>query len=678
MKRTISLLLALALVMSLLPMVGFAADAPRFSLSADKTTVKAGETINVTLTLEQDIADVSLCELYIQYDTSLFTRGEATLGTALPEINVSQKNIALDGTELKNDGTDAAMQKFTIFSVLFTSKPATAGTVAVIPFTAKENITAATPAQFTPEFYLLQDGNFQDIPATVGAPLDVTVQTADYQPGYTVSMGADQSIIAGEEVSIPVTVGHNGDQRTYNAFDLSFSYDAAVLELLSTTIEGLTVTTGTGSVRVQGYGTDRAVDTAPVALRFRAHSAGSGAVTLLSAKVDRAANAISNDAPEATVLNATTTVTVSGYPVTLPENFSGASVALPGQDYSFSEPEDYYDYTVTVTVGGTPVEVVKNADGSYTIPGEKVTGPIVVSAERSGKRFNVTLGTDMSGAATAQYMTDYSATLNAAAGFTYSVSVTIAGRAYTGYRVSNGVYTIPGADVTGDIVFTVVKTEIPREEYTVTFEGSGAGDATGAAIVTEGSDYSFTLTQAPGYTYTVSATMGGKPVELRETAGLYTIAAVSGNLVITIEKTAALQLAVTRYVELDGKTIFLVTVEGTPGEGKAYAYNGSAMFYSEVYEAWCYLTIESGEFSEDDARAQITVTESAFTTLRASTDVNRSGRVDVNDAQLVYDIYNGTYTDFSTVEMLKFLLADVNGDRSVNVTDAAAVIAAIG
>ncbi|MDI9471377.1 MAG: hypothetical protein QM221_00465, partial [Bacillota bacterium] len=64
-------------------------------------------------------------------------------------------------------------------------------------------------------------------------------------------------------------------------------------------------------------------------------------------------------------------------------------------------------------------------------------------------------------------------------------------------------------------------------------------------------------------------------------------------------------------------------------------------------------------------------------TLSATNDVNMSGLVDINDAQLVYDIYNGKYQDFTVVVMQKFLYADVNADKIVNVTDAAAVVAAI-
>ena len=49
--------------------------------------------------------------------------------------------------------------------------------------------------------------------------------------------------------------------------------------------------------------------------------------------------------------------------------------------------------------------------------------------------------------------------------------------------------------------------------------------------------------------------------------------------------------------------------------------------------------------------------------------------IDVNDAQLAYDMYKAKYDSFdAAVSMLKFLNADVNGDKKVNVTDATAIV----
>ena len=51
-----------------------------------------------------------------------------------------------------------------------------------------------------------------------------------------------------------------------------------------------------------------------------------------------------------------------------------------------------------------------------------------------------------------------------------------------------------------------------------------------------------------------------------------------------------------------------------------------------------------------------------------------TGKVDVNDAQLVYDMYNGTYSDFTKVSVEKFLRADVNATKVVDHTDAVAIV----
>lgn len=163
----------------------------------------------------------------------------------------------------------------------------------------------------------------------------------------------------------------------------------------------------------------------------------------------------------------------------------------------------------------------------------------------------------------------------------------------------------------------------------------------------------FRVIKAEGYVYTITATVNGKAVQVFDAGatgmqppGVYGILAadITGDIVITVTKTADLSVAVSKYVELDGKTVFLVTASGTLAEGKAYAYDGNAMFYSDVYQTWCYLVIAEDEFNADAAKAKVAATETSYITLTATTDVNMSNVVDINDAQLTYDIYNGKYT----------------------------------
>ena len=82
----------------------------------------------------------------------------------------------------------------------------------------------------------------------------------------------------------------------------------------------------------------------------------------------------------------------------------------------------------------------------------------------------------------------------------------IGGNTYTGVTVADNVYTIKGEDIKGEIVFTVTKTPIPTDSWTVTYEGDkGTLENT---TVAKDAAHSFTLTKEPGYVYTVTYKMG--------------------------------------------------------------------------------------------------------------------------------------------------------------------------
>ncbi len=677
MKKALSLVLVLVLLVGMMPTAAFAAGTPTVTMTADKTSVLPGETVTFTVTIDESMTNLSNFEFHLYFDDTLFTKTGSTVGGAFSDTVVGDKRTDKEGktflaiSGLSTLGDPIALQ---------------AGTICTVTFTADESITEASSAAFELVHETVPDyDTFEEVPVNVVGNISVSVAPKTADPAYTVTMAEDATIVTGETVNVPVTVGYTtSDVTTFNAFDLSFTYDASILSLTSTEIQGCTVTTGEGTVRVQGYGEDKALGTA-FTLTFQTIAAGTATVTLTSAKVDISSNAISGNAPEATILDNATVVTVSGYTVTLCEYFTGEATVGHGEDYTFTAKDTNYIYTITATMGGEPCEVIDNNDGTYTI--KNVTGNLVIDATRQGKNFTVTVeGTgkdDVTAASTATYMTDYSFTLTPAENYSYEVTITIGGTAFTGFSVVDNVYTIGGENITGDIVITVTKTEVAAKTYTVTFTGSGAGDASGLATATHETEYRFRVEKATGYSYTISATVGDKEVTVHEiipAAGVYAIAAadVTGNIVITIEKTSDATVEIFTYVELDGKTMFLVLVKGTTESGKVFAYNGSAMFYSEAYEAYCFLTIETGAFTVEDATALVTQIEAtAVTVAKDNADVNESGLVDINDAQLVYDMYNGKYDSFETVTMLKFLKADLNGSKNLTVEDAAAVIAAI-
>lgn len=681
MKKLISVLLTLAMVLSLVPAV-FAADEPTITMSADKTSVAPGETVTLTLSLDKDTV-VDGAGFKIDFDKDAYEY-------------VKKVPDTFDDTTNEN----VANEKGWVRAVYLNTKPNkpttwSAGKLDTFTFKAKEGAnTSAATFKLTIENLLKYNpddpaNNIKVAHKVVGGELTIPVETPE-EKGYTVSLGENKTVASGQIVEIPVTIGNTAGETTYNAFDMKFSYDNTVLKLdmEKTNTEGYRVYPLSSTVRVQRYGKAAELGQA-LTLRFIAVGQGSGEVKVMSACVDTNANAIEFDAPDAIVLNETTTITVSGYTVDLSDDFTRTdaegSVIEAGGNLTFVPKDPNYDYTVTVTVGGEEVTPTIGEDGTYTVP--NVNGNVVVKSEKTPKSFNVTLGDDTTGETTATYTKDYTFKLTPVDGYVYNVAVTIGGTAYTGFTPNvnddgTTTYTIPGADVTGDIVINSNKQVKPLETYNVTFAGTGAGDAKGESTVQEKTDYTFTVDKKANFEYTITATMGGKAVTVTEGANnTYTIAKVTGDLVITIEKksTLTMQVAVSEYVQLDDKTVFLVTVTGTPEEGKAFAYGEDVMYkttaYGENVYSWLVIVNKGETFDKATAAAKITQASATAEEVTQSYDVNETNLVDINDAQLTYDIYSGKYTDFEKVSVRKFLRADVTSDKVVNSADAVAVIA---
>ena len=103
------------------------------------------------------------------------------------------------------------------------------------------------------------------------------------------------------------------------------------------------------------------------------------------------------------------------------------------------------------------------------------------------------------------------------------------------------------------------------------------------------------------------------------------------------------------------------------------------MFWSEKYNAYAYLVVSDKTLDEIKAEAESKIGEDAAmtTSIEYDGDVNMSGVIDVNDAQLTWNVYNAMYEDFNAVSMEKLLRADVNGDKTVDTKDSAAIIAIV-
>jgi hypothetical protein len=205
--------------------------------------------------------------------------------------------------------------------------------------------------------------------------------------------------------------------------------------------------------------------------------------------------------------------------------------------------------------------------------------------------------------------------------------------------------------------------------------GSGAGSAQGnAASVAHGETYTFSLKKQAGYNYTVSYKMGGKGavVVTPNANGKYVITKVTAPLVITIEKSLVVDISVQEYVTLDEKSVFLILADAALVNGNVFTYKGEVMYYSDSYGAWAYLVITDEELTLEQVSSQVKISAQTNRTLAHSGgDVDGNRYVNWNDIQLVWDLYNAKYGSFDTVNMAKFLLADVNADRKIDIRDAA-------
>lgn len=128
------------------------------------------------------------------------------------------------------------------------------------------------------------------------------------------------------------------------------------------------------------------------------------------------------------------------------------------------------------------------------------------------------------------------------------------------------------------------------------------------------------------------------------------------------------------FVLLNGTSVWLILNSVEKLENGTYTYGGEEMMWSDKYGAYCILVV-----GNKPALLETVDIDTGLSTKSVdySGDVNATDIIDINDAQLVYNIYN-TSTEYSgftdSVTMEKYLRADLDGSKTVTVEDATAVI----
>lgn len=730
MKRILALFMAVVLVIGLLPSAAFAADgdSPIVVSTADKTNVKPGEKLTITYTLAHDLDYMTALDIVLRYDATLFQFVSTDIDGSVWFDNPTQNGAygadsqALVRIRQYNDDNEETIVAGKICSVTFAALDNISGAQTASFFNGTTGVSRSS-IEVDEETLYVKDGAFNHGESD---PIKVTITPDGAGPiptatDYTVSMGADQQVAAGQQVRIPVTVASGEKGITgFNAYDMTFTYDPAALTLNTKTgaAANLTVEDNNGTVRVRRYG-----DAVPLgealALEFTAKATATSAVTLTNAKFDLDANSINFDAPEATISDADTVVNANNFTVTLPDAFTSDETRLvpKGGSFTFKPVDSHYTYTFTVKMGDSATEgLTFGANDTYTI--ENISGNVEVTyTGKTPKQYDVKYKIDedveqdvTKGPETVTYLNDYSFVVTPRAGYSYRVI----------YSVDNGdpfvhtVIAVPTANDDGTLTYTIPGKEIvggveiwidPNTEsgIPVVFTGNGVEDAASGNASSMGKNmpYYFTLNQRESCDYTVTAyyqplatpTASKRPATVRSLGnGKYVVEAVnyndylyvyarSWNLVVKVEKVShsAEEVTVSKYLELNDKTMMLVTVKGTPEGGSAFTYDGNTMYKVEGYGtdryAWLVIVDKGQTLTQEEAAAKVAISAADnVVTITPSFDVNMTGKVDVNDAQLVYDMYNGAYSDFTQVSVEKFLRADVNATKVVDHTDAVAIV----
>lgn len=500
----------------------------------------------------------------------------------------------------------------------------------------------------------------------------------------------------GETALVGLYLGQNSTSREYNTYFFQIDYDAEKLIFASATIGSKVPDvidhSVPGRLTIGGYGEVRSDSS--IMLNFTVKAAGEATVKLVKAQMDVRANA-AKDAQTASVpagQSDTVTILCGGFPVVLPDCATGDAYVTANGDYTFTA-DPGYDYGFSAAVDGKTVAIINNSDGSYTI--KNVTGELVIKANSAPtiKTYAATVEGDGSGDVSpltpAKHGQEYTFTVTQASNYDYAVAVTVNGLPVT-CTVSNSgsnayTYTIPAAAVTGPVVITVKKA--PQSGTTqIVLTGSGATDVwkgVTSYTVKSGEAFTFGISHQEGFDYTVTVMAGEETLTLQrnENASTYTIPGdyiKGGIIMVSITKTAQLALTVdaVEYVKYtDGSVVWLITAAPKtklPATKSLY-YGDTAMFWSEKYEAYAWLLVGKGTAADIAATAKSVISVKGNSTVSVSYggDVNGTGRIDINDAQYVYDLYNAKH---SALDLEKFLRCDVNGNREVSVDDVQAVV----
>lgn len=511
------------------------------------------------------------------------------------------------------------------------------------------------------------------------------------------------AVSVGDTVKVDLGAGSN-----YHATEMTISYNSALVTFdeENSVLGTAKVTNKNGLIELADYGAEKTAAEDNYVLAFTAKADGNAEFKITEAAFGTGTSAETADLTAATVSAEGITIEIAKkqFEIDLDDIYeSNVTSVEDGEDFTFWPEEAtgaYYNYQLPVAKydDDTTAAVTDNGNGTWTVA--NVSGNLTITGTRTAKDYDVTITegmTESNDGDTATYGVEYHFTVKADVeastekGYTYKLeSITIDGQEYTGYSNNDKAYTIPGNDIIGDIVITISKEEVDEDQYTITIGGAASGAIEGGNTITvDKSSNSHTITlngeNFKGYVLGVGASEGVTVTDNGD--GTWTLSGLTPDATIEITKTVDIAGATNAktgegndYVQADNVALWLVQMPDnmenmTGAKNQNYYYNGEKMYWSERHGAYV-VTVFAAE-APVIAPNMFTIETVAATPeiAAADYDVNMSGKVDANDAQLIWNMYNAWYNNFTAnVTQEKFILADANGDSILNMEDATVII----
>lgn len=539
--------------------------------------------------------------------------------------------------------------------------------------------------------------------------------------GYTATLEASTPTVnQGQTVTVNVKVN-----QAFNSADIKLSYNKDVLRFDGGALaEGQEMDTNdvkpvingeNGVITIRDYGSAFAAGAA-YTLTFTSLKGGNTEVEVTYASFSTAEEAETEDLDVATdnkdapvVINHK--VTVNGA-----ESFVAPDGTYNGKITPYDPANN--TYSVAVKMGGVDqASPTINQDGTFTI--SPVTGELVVTITTTPNTYDIAWddkdnGVDANDKQVIEVTYGNSVSFNVAAGqavtdtedgYHYAVLVYLTDDetktitpTITNNTDGTKKYEIAAGDIIGDITIKVTKEIDSAANVLLTVEGSDEvyyGDNVVSEItVTKNEDVALKLQKEAGYDYKVEQFNGTATTGTELTVdgeGNFTVQVGNESVTIKVTKTAKtddLKVWETEFVQMNGGKAWLVTVGAQQYTGKTYTItqgeNVANFFWSEKYGTYCYLVIGDNDSTaatvKESLAGKVDITDDGAKVIVYDGNVNKTfgendvAVIDINDAQLVWNMYTATYAGFDKVDIEKFLCADVNGDKFVDSTDAVAVV----